>query len=148
YVENRLETKSANGLGRRHVSRNALLSRVTWQEEERVYPTLLYKIQQEKKVLVRTKLIWMGLKDNNHQFFEYLLSFTFPQHMVPDEVKKLCLLLLCIVQVCRIHPVFGHVDNFSKEFKNLVKASGVYAYLEPSMDSLKKIVVFLYPRLL
>ena len=27
-------------------------------------------------------------------------------------------------------------------------ASGVYAYLEPSMDSLKKIAVFLYPGLL
>ena len=44
--------------------------------------TFLEYIQQQRKVLVRTKLIWMGLKDNNHQFFEYLLSFTFPQHMV------------------------------------------------------------------
>ncbi|XP_023634022.1 uncharacterized protein LOC17879317 isoform X2 [Capsella rubella] len=75
---------------------------------------------------------------------------------VPDEVKKLCLLLiqttemslyleLCVVQVCRIHPVFGRVDNFSKELKKLVKAAEVHTYLEPSMDSLKKIAVFLYP---
>ncbi|VVB09622.1 unnamed protein product [Arabis nemorensis] len=75
---------------------------------------------------------------------------------VPDEVNKLCLLLLqmtemslylelCVVQVCRIHPVFGRVDNFSKDLKKLVKAAEVHAYLEPSMDSLKKIVVFLYP---
>ncbi|CAH8273756.1 unnamed protein product [Arabidopsis lyrata] len=75
---------------------------------------------------------------------------------VPDEVKKLCLLLiqttemslyleLCVVQVCRIHPVFGRVDNFSKDLKKLVKAAEVHAYLETSMDSLKKIAVFLYP---
>ncbi|XP_010446392.1 PREDICTED: uncharacterized protein LOC104729180 isoform X1 [Camelina sativa] len=75
---------------------------------------------------------------------------------VPDEVKKLCLLLiqttemslyleLCVVQVCRIHPVFGRVDNFSKDLKKLVKAAEVHAYLELSMDSLKKIAVFLYP---
>ncbi|WZZ10280.1 hypothetical protein YC2023_096201 [Brassica napus] len=55
---------------------------------------------------------------------------------VPDEVKKL------------INPVFGRVDNFSKDFKMLVKASGVHAYMETSMDSLKKIALFLYPRLL
>ncbi|KAF8083077.1 hypothetical protein N665_0792s0007 [Sinapis alba] len=78
---------------------------------------------------------------------------------VPNEVKKLCLLLLqitekslylelCVVQVCRIHQVFGRVDNFSKDFKKLVKAAEVHAYLEPSMDSLKKIAVFLYPGLL
>ncbi|CAH8305541.1 unnamed protein product [Eruca vesicaria subsp. sativa] len=78
---------------------------------------------------------------------------------VPDEVKSLCLLLLqitekslylelCVVQVCRIHQVFGRVDNFSKEFKKLVKAAEVHAYLETSMDSLKKIAVFLYPGLL
>ncbi|KFK30471.1 hypothetical protein AALP_AA7G265400 [Arabis alpina] len=78
---------------------------------------------------------------------------------VPGEVNKLCLLLLqmtemslylelCVVQVCRIHPVFGRVDNFSKDFKKLVKAAEVHTYLEPSMDSLKKIVVFLYPGLL
>lgn len=53
---------------------------------------------------------------------------------VPDEVKKLCLLLiqttemslyleLCVVQVCRIHPVFGRVDNFSKDLKKLVKGN-------------------------
>lgn len=78
---------------------------------------------------------------------------------VPNEVKKLCLLLLqitekslylelCVVQVCRIHQVFGRVDNFSKDFKKLVKAAEAHAYLEPSMDSLKKIAVFLYPGLL
>ncbi|CAN7027598.1 unnamed protein product [Brassica rapa subsp. trilocularis] len=78
---------------------------------------------------------------------------------VPNEIKKLCLLLLqitekslylelCVVQVCRIHQVFGRVDNFSKDFKKLVKAAEAHAYLEPSMDSLKKIAVFLYPGLL
>ncbi|RID51158.1 hypothetical protein BRARA_H01844 [Brassica rapa] len=51
-------------------------------------------------------------------------------------------------EVCRINPVFGRVDNFSKDFKMLVKASGVHAYMETSMDSLKKIALFLYPRLL
>ncbi|KAH0871868.1 LOW QUALITY PROTEIN: hypothetical protein HID58_078890 [Brassica napus] len=76
---------------------------------------------------------------------------------VPNEVKKLCLLLLQITEkslylelcVCRIHQVFGRVDNFSKDFKKLVKgAAEAHAYLEPSMDSLKKIAVFLYPGLL
>uniref|UniRef100_A0A1J3H018 Nucleoporin NUP188-like protein n=1 Tax=Noccaea caerulescens TaxID=107243 RepID=A0A1J3H018_NOCCA len=78
---------------------------------------------------------------------------------VPDEVKKLCLLLLqmtemslylelSVIQVCRIHPVFGRVDNFSKDFKKLLKAAQVHAYLEAPMDSLKKIAVFLYPGLL
>jgi len=53
---------------------------------------------------------------------------------IPDEVKKLCLMLiqttemslyleLCVVQVCRIHPVFGRVDNFSKDLKKLVKGN-------------------------
>ncbi|CAN8276683.1 unnamed protein product [Cochlearia groenlandica] len=74
---------------------------------------------------------------------------------VPEEVKKLCLMLmkmkemslyleLCVVQVCRIHPVFGRVDNFSKDFKKLLKACEVHAYLKPCMDSVKKIAVFLY----
>lgn len=53
---------------------------------------------------------------------------------VPDEVKKLCLLLLqmtemslylelSVIQVCRIHPVFGRVDNFSKDLKKLLKGN-------------------------
>lgn len=61
---------------------------------------------------------------------------------VPDEVKKLCLLLiqtaemslyleLCVVQVCRIHPVFGRVDSFSKDFKKLVKGN---SYIFPTLD--------------
>lgn len=78
---------------------------------------------------------------------------------VPNEVKELCLLLLqitekslylelCVVQVCRIHQVFGRVDNFSKDFKKLVKAAEVHSYLKTSVDSLKKVAVFLYPGLL
>ncbi|KAH0915860.1 hypothetical protein HID58_030306 [Brassica napus] len=88
-------------------------------------------IQQERKVPIRTKLIWMGLKDNNHQFFEYLLSFTFPQHM--DQATAIVAELCDICrEVCRINPVFV--------------PSGVHAYMETSMDSLKKIALFLYPR--
>ncbi|KAL0739663.1 hypothetical protein Bca4012_015873 [Brassica carinata] len=78
---------------------------------------------------------------------------------VPNEVKNLCLLLLqitekslylelCVVQVCRIHQVFGRVDNFSKDFKKLVKAAEAHSYLKTAMESLKKIAVFLYPGLL
>ncbi|ESQ53118.1 hypothetical protein EUTSA_v10024188mg [Eutrema salsugineum] len=96
-----------------------------------------------------------GLQDQAMAIVAELCDNYSPKE-VPDEVKKLCLLLLqmtemslylelCVVQVCRIHPVFGRVDNFSKDFKKLVKVAEEHAYLEPSMDSLKKIAVFLYP---
>lgn len=63
---------------------------------------------------------------------------------VPDEVKKLCLLLiqtaemslyleLCVVQVCRIHPVFGRVDSFSKDFKKLVKGNNYFFPLDKAI---------------
>ncbi|CAH2075851.1 unnamed protein product [Thlaspi arvense] len=107
-----------------------------------------------------------GLQDQANAIVTELCD-NYRSKEVPDEVKKLCLLLLqmtemslylelCVVQVCRIHPVFGRVDNFSKDLKKLVKGNNCFlpcpekvaeghAYLEPSMDSLKKIAVFLYP---
>ncbi|XP_010555238.1 PREDICTED: uncharacterized protein LOC104824773 isoform X2 [Tarenaya hassleriana] len=75
---------------------------------------------------------------------------------VPVEVKELCLSLLqttemalylelCVVQICKIRPVLGRVDNFSQEFKKLMKAVETHAYLEPTMDSLKQVTSFVYP---
>ncbi|KAL1190225.1 hypothetical protein V5N11_016615 [Cardamine amara subsp. amara] len=99
-----------------------------------------------------------GLQDQSTAIVSELCD-NYRSEEVPDEAKKLCLLLLkttemslylelCVVQVCRIHPVFGRVDNFSKDLKKLVKAAEAHAYLEPSMDSLKKIAAFLYSGLL
>uniref|UniRef100_M1BZT5 Uncharacterized protein n=2 Tax=Solanum tuberosum TaxID=4113 RepID=M1BZT5_SOLTU len=54
----------------------------------------------------------------------------------------------CVIQICGMRPVHGHVEDFSKEFYSLTKAMEGHAFLKESMNSLKQMVSFVYPELL
>ncbi|XP_010313025.2 uncharacterized protein [Solanum lycopersicum] len=78
---------------------------------------------------------------------------------VSSEIQGVCVLLLqitvmalylefCVIQICGMRPVHGHVEYFSKEFYALTKAMEGNAFLKESMNSLKQMVSFVYPELL
>ncbi|XP_052191958.1 uncharacterized protein LOC127801127 isoform X2 [Diospyros lotus] len=78
---------------------------------------------------------------------------------VPPQIRGVCVLLLqitemalylelCVSQICGIRPVLGHVEDFSKELKLLMKATEGHAFLKGSMKSLKQIASYVYPGLL
>ncbi|GER50288.1 hypothetical protein STAS_27578 [Striga asiatica] len=94
----------------------------------------------------------------------------FPELPMPDilhglqtkqlapEVQEVCLLLLqitvmalylefCVIQVCGIRPVLGHVETFSKEIRLLIRATEGHAFLKEPLKDLKQIVYFVYPEL-
>jgi nuclear pore complex protein Nup188 len=56
---------------------------------------------------------------------------------IHSEVQDVCCLLvqimemalyleLCVVQICGIRPVLGRVEDFSKEFKLLMRGTGLF----------------------
>ncbi|MCD7459391.1 hypothetical protein HAX54_040821 [Datura stramonium] len=78
---------------------------------------------------------------------------------VTSEIQGVCILLLqitvmalylefCVIQICGMRPVHGRVEDFSKEFHALTKASEGHAFLKESMNSLKQMASFVYPELL
>ncbi|XP_058213125.1 uncharacterized protein LOC131325082 isoform X1 [Rhododendron vialii] len=54
----------------------------------------------------------------------------------------------CVSQICEIRPVLGHVEDFSKGIKSLMKATEGHAFLKGSVKSLKHVVSFVFPGLL
>ncbi|XP_059297405.1 uncharacterized protein LOC132050256 isoform X2 [Lycium ferocissimum] len=78
---------------------------------------------------------------------------------VTSEIQGVCILLLqitvmalylefCVIQICGMRPVHGRVEDFSREFHSLTKATEGYAFLKESMSSLKQMVSFVYTELL
>ncbi|CAH9056682.1 unnamed protein product [Cuscuta europaea] len=78
---------------------------------------------------------------------------------VSSEVQGVCVLLLlitimalylefCVIQICGMRPVLGHVEDFSKEIKLLIRATEGHVFLKEHMKSLKQIITFVYPDLL
>ncbi|XP_027909728.1 uncharacterized protein LOC114168941 isoform X2 [Vigna unguiculata] len=78
---------------------------------------------------------------------------------VSPEIQDVCNLLmqilemalhleLCVLQICRIRPVLGRVEDFSKEAKSLFSALEGHAFLKASRNSLKQMISCVYPGLL
>ncbi|XP_052734506.1 uncharacterized protein LOC108340198 isoform X2 [Vigna angularis] len=78
---------------------------------------------------------------------------------VSPEIQDVCNLLmqilemalhleLCVLQICRIRPVSGRVEDFSKEAKSLFSALEGHAFLKASRNSLKQMISCVYPGLL
>ncbi|CAL5402245.1 unnamed protein product [Camellia sinensis] len=78
---------------------------------------------------------------------------------VPSQIQGVCILLLqitemalylefCVSQICGIRPALGHVEDFSKELKFLMKATEGHAFVKGSVKSLNHIISFVYPGLL
>lgn len=78
---------------------------------------------------------------------------------VTSEIQGVCILLLqitvmalylefCVIRICGMRPVHGRVEDFSKEFHALTKATEGHAFLKESMNSLKQMVSFVFPELL
>ncbi|CAA3010617.1 Hypothetical predicted protein [Olea europaea subsp. europaea] len=76
-----------------------------------------------------------------------------------SEIRNACLLLMqitimalylefCVVQICGMRPVLGHIENFSKELRLLMRATEGHSFLKEPIQSLKQIVSFVYPDLL
>uniref|UniRef100_A0A2P2LVR1 Uncharacterized protein LOC105141252 isoform X2 n=1 Tax=Rhizophora mucronata TaxID=61149 RepID=A0A2P2LVR1_RHIMU len=55
---------------------------------------------------------------------------------------------LFVLQICRIRPVLGRVEDFSKEVKLLMKATEGHAFLKASLKSLERVISCVYPGLL
>ncbi|CAA3029292.1 Hypothetical predicted protein [Olea europaea subsp. europaea] len=75
-----------------------------------------------------------------------------------SEIRNACLLLMqitimalylefCVVQICGMRPVLGHIENFSKELRLLMRATEGHSFLKEPIQSLKQIVSFVYPDL-
>nr|GMD07049.1 nucleoporin NUP188 homolog [Ipomoea batatas] len=54
----------------------------------------------------------------------------------------------CVIQICGMRPVLGRMEDFSKEFKLLIRATEGHAFLKEHVKSVKQIVSFVYPELL
>ncbi|VFQ67820.1 unnamed protein product [Cuscuta campestris] len=78
---------------------------------------------------------------------------------VSPEEQGVCVLLVqitvmalylefCVIQICGMRPVLGHMEDFSKEINLLIRAAEGHAFLKEHIKSLKQIVFFVYPKLL
>ncbi|KZV41118.1 hypothetical protein F511_09314 [Dorcoceras hygrometricum] len=72
------------------------------------------------------------------------------------EIQDTCNLMLqitvmalhleyCVIQICGIRPVLGHVETFSKELQLLLRATEGHLFLKESLKDLKQIVSYVYP---
>ncbi|KAL3621352.1 hypothetical protein CASFOL_036264 [Castilleja foliolosa] len=75
------------------------------------------------------------------------------------ELLSVCLLLLqvtvmalylefCVIQICGIRPILGHVETFSKELRLLIRATEGHVFLKEPLKDLKQIVAFVHPELI
>ncbi|CAA0807688.1 Protein of unknown function (DUF3414 [Striga hermonthica] len=98
-----------------------------------------------------------GLQDQGIAIITELCEANKTKQLAP-EVQEVCLLLLqitvmalylefCVIQVCGIRPVLGHVETFSKEIRLLIRATEGHAFLKEPLKDLKQIVYFVYPEL-
>ncbi|KAL0422870.1 UNVERIFIED_CONTAM: hypothetical protein Slati_3309900 [Sesamum latifolium] len=99
-----------------------------------------------------------GLQDQGIAIITELCEANKMKQLAP-EIQEVCLLLLqitvmalylefCVIQICGIRPVLGHVETFSKEFRLLVRATEGHLFLKEPLRNLKQIVSFVYPELI
>ncbi|KAL0356616.1 UNVERIFIED_CONTAM: hypothetical protein Scaly_1347300 [Sesamum calycinum] len=99
-----------------------------------------------------------GLQDQGIAVITELCEANKMKQLAP-EIKEVCLLLLqitvmalylefCVIQICGIRPVLGHVETFSKEFRLLIRATEGHLFLKEPLRNLKQIVSFVYPELI
>ncbi|KAL3701186.1 hypothetical protein R1sor_019208 [Riccia sorocarpa] len=73
-----------------------------------------------------------------------------------QEVSRLLLSILeitlclevCITRTCGVGPLPTRSEDFAKDFKAMLQAGGGHSFLEPSFQSLKRIMAAAYPALL
>lgn len=81
------------------------------------------------------------------------------QRPIEPQVQSVCLLLLrimekslylevCVMRICGVTPVSVRLDDFSKEYKALISATQGQQFLEGPLNSLKRVIVLLYPSIL
>ncbi|KAL8060239.1 hypothetical protein ABFX02_02G012000 [Erythranthe guttata] len=98
-----------------------------------------------------------GLQDQGIAIITELCEADKMKQLAPEK-QQICLLLLqvtvmalylefCVIQICGIRPVSGHVETFSKELRLLVRATEGHVFLKEPLKTLKQIVSFVYPEL-
>ncbi|KAK6136598.1 hypothetical protein DH2020_029631 [Rehmannia glutinosa] len=98
-----------------------------------------------------------GLQDQGIAIITELCEANKTKQLAP-EIQEVCLLLLqitvmalylefCVIQICGIRPVLGHVETFSKELRLLIRATEGHVFLKEPLKALKQIVSFVYPEL-
>ncbi|KAL3843385.1 hypothetical protein ACJIZ3_000788 [Penstemon smallii] len=99
-----------------------------------------------------------GLQDQGIAIITELCEANKMKQIAP-EMQNVTLLLLeiivmalylefCVIQICGIRPVLGHVETFSKELRLLIRATEGHVFLKDSLNSLRQIVSFVYPELI
>ncbi|GFP89006.1 nucleoporin nup188 homolog [Phtheirospermum japonicum] len=99
-----------------------------------------------------------GLQDQGIGIITELCEANKTKQLAP-EIQGVCLLLLqvtvmalylefCVIQICGIRPVLGHVETFSKELRLLIRATEGHVFLKEPLKDLKQIVAFVYPELI
>ncbi|KAL2254846.1 UNVERIFIED_CONTAM: hypothetical protein Sindi_0279300 [Sesamum indicum] len=99
-----------------------------------------------------------GMQDQGIAIITELCEANKMKQLAP-EIQEACLLLLqitvmalylefCVIQICGIRPVLGHVETFSKEFRLLIRATKDHLFLKEPLRNLKQIVSFVYPELI
>ncbi|KAL5706010.1 hypothetical protein ACHQM5_024227 [Ranunculus cassubicifolius] len=63
-------------------------------------------------------------------------------------LDKSLYLEFCVAQTCGIRPVLGRIEDFTKEFKMLMRVAEEHAYLKGWMKSSRQIISYLHPALL
>ncbi|KAI3446215.1 hypothetical protein Pfo_002880 [Paulownia fortunei] len=99
-----------------------------------------------------------GLQDQGIAIITELCEVNKMKQLAP-EIQEVCLLLLqvtvmalylefCVIQICGIRPVLGHVDTFSRELRLLIRATEGHVFLKEPLKTMKQIVSFVYPELI
>ncbi|KAK4401435.1 hypothetical protein Sango_0884200 [Sesamum angolense] len=107
---------------------------------------------------VLVSMVYAFSKDQGIAVITELCEANKMKQLAP-EIKEVCLLLLqitvmalylefCVIQICGIRPVLGHVETFSKEFRLLIRATEGHLFLKEPLRNLKQIVSFVYPELI
>ncbi|KAG8368145.1 hypothetical protein BUALT_Bualt15G0014600 [Buddleja alternifolia] len=106
-----------------------------------------------------------GLQDQGIAIITELCEANKMKQIAP-EIQEVCLSLLqitvmslylefCVIQICGIRPVLGHVETFSKELRLLIRGNVLipnstegHVFLKEPLKALKQIVSFVYPELI
>ncbi|XP_051133760.1 uncharacterized protein LOC127253286 isoform X2 [Andrographis paniculata] len=98
-----------------------------------------------------------GLQDQGIAITTEVCEANKSKQLAP-ELQEVCLLLLqitvmalylelCVIQICGIRPVLGHVETFSRELRLLIRATDGHVFLKEPLKTLNRIVSFVYPEL-
>ncbi|KAJ8433951.1 hypothetical protein Cgig2_001880 [Carnegiea gigantea] len=99
-----------------------------------------------------------GLQEQSFSIVTEVCEANRSKQMQSETQDSCCLLLrilemalyleFCVSQICGIRPVLGHVEDFSKALRTLVRATEGQAFMKSSMKQLMQIVSLMYPGML